>query len=373
MVRPDLWHFHALDPYRWMRPFLFRLEPEQAHTLAIKLLKKGLGPKAKIKNNPTLHTSVCGLDFCNPLGLAAGFDKNAEVIAETLDFGFGFTEVGTITPQPQPGNPKPRLFRAAEHQAAINRFGFNSVGLATCLRHIKAWHDSTRTRDEKKKIRRGLLGINIGKNKDSTEATSDYVESYKAIAPYADYVTVNISSPNTAGLRDLQNRDALEYLLKDITAVRESLSAKPPLFVKIAPDLTDAQQEDIAAVILAAGVQGLIIGNTTLARGSELSPDFSREAGGLSGRPLFSLSTNVLARMHKLTKGAIPLIGCGGIASGADAYAKITAGASLVQLYTALIFSGPGLVRRIASELEMLLKREGFKCVSEAVGSKNAI
>jgi dihydroorotate dehydrogenase len=374
MVRPDLWHFTALDPYRLLRPLLFRLDPEKAHTLALKLLKKGIGPKAKNDSDPLLHTTVCGLEFRNPLGLAAGFDKNAEAISETLNFGFGFTEIGTITPLPQDGNPKPRLFRAIEAEAVINRFGFNSDGMDECLRRIKAWHDETRLpkHDDFKnsKIRRGFVGMNIGKNRESKNSVGDYVTGYKLIAPYADYITVNISSPNTPGLRDLQDREPLADLLGQLMAAREQGMRKPPLFIKIAPDLTDAQQADIASVVLDAGVQGLIIGNATVTRGNSLPPQFAREQGGLSGRPLFQLSTDVLARMYKLTGGKIPLIGCGGVSSGADVYAKICAGASLVQIYTALVFKGPGLVRRTARELADLLRRDGHKSVSEAVGTK---
>jgi dihydroorotate dehydrogenase len=375
MLRTNLWGFSVLDPYRLLRPLFFRMDPEKAHTLAIKLLKKGIGPKDKNDDDPILHTSVCGLDFRNPLGLAAGFDKNAEAMSEVLGFGFGLTEIGTITPLPQSGNPKPRLFRAIGAEAAINRLGFNSDGMNECLRRIKAWHDETRLpkHDDFKnsKIRRGLVGMNIGMNKDSQNAAADYVTGYNLLAPYADYIAINISSPNTPGLRDLQAREPLADLLRSLMTARETGTRKPPLFVKIAPDLTDAQQDDIAAVVLETGVQGLIIGNATVTRPRNLPAEFTRETGGLSGRPLFQPSTRVLAQMYKRTQGKIPLIGCGGVSSGADAYAKITAGASLVQFYTALIFTGPGLVRRIARELAGLLRRDGFQTVSEAVGTES--
>ena len=368
----DLWRFQTFDPYRLLSPLLFELTPESAHTFALNLLEKGLGPKAKGDSDPLLHTIVCGLEFRNPVGLAAGFDKNAEVIRETLDFGLGFMEIGTITPKPQVGNPQPRLFRAIEAKAVINRLGFNSEGMEVCLQRIKAWHDATRPLKNRKKSKepRGLVGINIGKNKDSEDAAADYVAAYKVLAPYADYITVNISSPNTPGLRDLQGHDALTALAEQLQAVRAASEPKPPLFLKIAPDLTDVQSSDIAQIALSGAVQGLIIGNTTVTRPGALPPDFAREAGGLSGKPLFDLSTQMLAQMHKATQGKVPLIGCGGVASGQDAYAKIRAGASLVQLYTALIFEGPGLVRRITRDLAALLRRDGFTSVSDAVGAQ---
>jgi dihydroorotate dehydrogenase len=364
------WHFGRFDPYRLLRPLFFRLDPEEAHTIALMLLKKGLGPKLKTGEDPVLHTSVCGLAFHNPVGLAAGFDKNAEVIDDVLDFGFGFAEIGTITPRPQPGNPKPRIFRAFGAHAVINRLGFNSDGMDSCLRRIQAWHDARQPLKTGKKGEesRGLVGINLGKNKDSEDVAGDYSTGFKRVTPYADYVTINISSPNTPGLRDLQNREELEQLLRAVTDARASSSQKPPLFVKIAPDLTDAQAQDIAEVALTSGIQGLIVGNTTVTRPGNLPPDFAGEEGGLSGKPLFDLSTQMLAKIYKLTQGKIPLIGCGGISSGADAYAKIRAGASLVQLYSALVFEGPGLVPRIKRDLAELLKRDGFQSVSEAVG-----
>jgi len=362
----NLWRFPALDPYWLLRPLLFQLDPEKAHTLALTLLEKGLGPKAKNDGEAILHTTVCGLKFPNPLGLAAGFDKNARAISDVLDFGFGFVEIGSITPLPQPGNPQPRLFRAVEPQAVINRLGFNNEGMDACLQRLKAWHDETQPQEGGSK--RGIVGINLGKNRDSEHVTADYVIGFKKIAPYADYITINISSPNTPELRELQGREQLTELLREVTAARAAGTHKPPLFVKIAPDLTEEQQEDVAAVALAADVQGLIIGNTTIARLGNLPPEFAREQGGLSGKPLFYLSTRVLAQMYKLTQGKIALIGSGGVSSGADAYAKIRAGASLVQLYSALIFNGPGLVPVITRELAALLERDGFKSVSEAVG-----
>jgi dihydroorotate dehydrogenase len=369
MVSLDLWHFPGLDPYRIFYPLLLRLDPEKAHTLAIKLLEKGWGPKDKSDDDSILHTTVCGIEFRNPLGLAAGFDKNAEVFSEALDFGFGFAEIGTVTPLPQPGNPKPRLFRTPESKAVINRLGFNGDGLQACLQRIKAWRDTQRLPDDKKgTAARGVLGINVGANKNSADPIADYVTGFTQTAPYADTITVNISSPNTPGLRGLQERQPLAELLQRVMAAREASAAKPPLFVKIAPDLDDAQMEAIAEVVLSAGVQGLIVGNTTVSRPGNLPPDFAKEQGGLSGKPLFELSTRVLGQMYKLTQGKIPLIGCGGVSSGVDAYAKIRAGASLVQLYSALVFEGPGLVPRIKRDLAALLKRDGFQSVCEVVG-----
>lgn len=367
LTKPNLWKIPGFDPYALMRPFLFRLDPENAHKLALALLKKGLGPKVAPADDKILHIHIAGLDFRNPIGLAAGFDKNAAVINELLGCGFGFVEIGTITPKPQPGNPRPRLFRITEARAAINRLGFNSEGMDICLQRIKAWYDEGRR--PKSGIQRGLIGINLGKNKDSTDAAADYVAGYKKLASYADYITINISSPNTPGLRDLQGREQLAALLKQVTDARSAETHKPPIFVKIAPDLDETQQKDIAEVVLASEVQGMIIGNTTTARPSNLPPQLAKEAGGLSGVPLFGPSTRVLGNMYKLTQGKLPLIGAGGVSSGADAYAKIRAGASLVQIYTSLIFEGPGIVRRIKRDLAALLKLDGFKSVSEAVGT----
>jgi dihydroorotate dehydrogenase len=344
--------------YGLLRPLLFRLDPENAHKLTIAFLKTGLGPRSHFAD-PILSIKVCGLAFPNPVGLAAGFDKQAEAPQAILDLGFGFAELGSITPKPQSGNPRPRLFRIPEADAVINRFGFNSDGLEICLGRIA------------RKRTRGIVGINVGKNKESTDASADYVTGVKAFAPHADYLTVNVSSPNTPNLRDLQGREQLTALLKDVLNARNAGAKKPPLFVKVAPDLTEAQQEDIAEVALTSGIDGLIIGNTTVTRPSSIPAEMAKEAGGLSGRPLFSLSTQVLANLYKLTQKKIPLIGCGGISNGADAYTKIRAGASLVQLYSALVYKGPRLVPQINRELAALLKRDGFTSVADAVGTGN--
>jgi dihydroorotate dehydrogenase len=354
----------GFNPYNLLRPFLFMMDAERTHHLSIALLKKGLGPRFKNDADPALGVRLYGLDFPNPIGLAAGFDKNGELMGELFGFGFGAVEIGSITPQPQPGNPRPRLFRAIRAEAIINRFGFNSEGFDLCLRRIGAYRD-TMTR----KPRQGIIGINIGKNKTSADAAADYVLGVARFAPHADYLAINISSPNTPGLRDLQGRGALGNLLRQVVEARNKAAKKPPLFVKIAPDLDEAAMQDIAEVVLASGIDGLIVGNTTVSRPGNLPPELAKEAGGLSGRPLFDLSTRVLAAMYKLTGGKIPLIGCGGVSSGADAYAKIRAGATLVQLYSALVYQGPFLVPRVNRELAAFLKRDGFKSVAEAVGT----
>lgn len=359
MAQPDL---RNLDLYPFIRPFLFLMDPEKAHGLALSALKYGLGPHVANDIDPILHTQVAGLNFPNPIGLAAGFDKHAEVMGSVLRLGFGFTETGSITPQPQQGNPKPRLFRVVEAEAAINRFGFNSDGMEKGLQRLIAYHQASQG------VSRGIVGINIGKNKETADAAVDYVLGVRTFAPYADYMTVNISSPNTPGLRNLQGRDQLGDLLQQVMAERSASVKQPPVFVKIAPDQTPEQMEDIAEVVLKSGVHGLIIGNTTLTRPAHIPANVANEAGGLSGKPLFELSTQVLKDMYRLTQGRIPLIGCGGVSSAADAYAKIRAGASLVQLYTAMIYEGPLLVSRIYSGLAELLRRDGFKSVSDAVG-----
>ena len=352
------------NPYTLVRPLLFKLDAEKAHHLTIALLKKGIGPRFSNDSNPSLKVTLCGLNFANPIGLAAGFDKHAEIMDEMLGFGFSAVELGSITPRPQSGNPLPRLFRVPEAEAIINRFGFNSDGFETCLRRIIAYRDT-----QTKQSARGVIGINIGKNKESTDAAADYVAGINTFAPYADYLTVNVSSPNTPGLRDLQARDMLCDLLNKVMAARNAAQKKPPVFVKIAPDQTEDQMQDIAAVAASSGIDGIIIGNTTVSRPGNIPPELAKETGGLSGKPLFDLSTRVLATIYKLTGGKVPLIGCGGVSSGADAYAKIRAGASLVQVYSALIYQGPFLIPHINRELSELLQRDGFRSVGDAVGA----
>jgi dihydroorotate dehydrogenase len=333
---------------------LRRLPAETAHRATLALLRAA-GPwlPAPAPHDPRLAVRAFGLDFPNPVGLAAGFDKNAQVPDAMAKFGFGFVECGTVTPRPQAGNPRPRLFRLTEDAAVINRMGFNNDGMAAAARNLRA------------RRRGGIVGINIGANKDSDDRMADYTRCFFELAPLADYVTVNVSSPNTPGLRGLQNRDELSRLLDRLLAARSR--GKIPILLKIAPDLDDHALDDIADVVRASGIEGLIVSNTTIARPALTSPH-AGEAGGLSGRPLFEPSTRVLAQMHKRLQGAVTLVGVGGIAGGADAYAKIRAGASLVQLYTALAYHGPGLVTRIKSELLACLTRDGFAKVGDAVG-----
>lgn len=348
------------DLHRFALPALRLLPPEAAHRATLQALRAGLGPRAAGADDPVHAVSLWNLEFPNPVGLAAGFDKDAEVTGAMLAAGFGFVEAGTVTPLPQPGNPKPRLFRLRADDAVINRLGFNSGGLARFAGRVAA------------RRRGGIVGANVGKNRDSDDGAADYAIGIEALAPHVDYLTINISSPNTPGLRDLQGREALTRLLDLALEARRRAVPEgmpPPLLVKIAPDLDEAERRDIAEVTLAAGIDGLIIGNTTVARPDTLASPRAGEAGGLSGKPLLATSTAVLADMYGLTGGRLPLVGCGGIAGGADAYAKIRAGAALVQLYTALAFEGPGLVPRIKRDLAALLRRDGFSSIAEAVGA----
>jgi dihydroorotate dehydrogenase len=349
------------DLYPMIRPLLFRLHTEAASTLSLRALQLRLGRFAfggtAAPDGLILRQQLWGREFPNPIGLAAGCDKDARVPDAMLGLGFGFVEIGTVTPRLQSGNPKPRLFRLDEDRAAINRMGFNSTGLDAVTARLA------------RRAHRGIVGVNLGKNRDSADAVHDFAEGIRRAAPFADYLVVNVSSPNTAGLRDLQARAQLEALLRPILEARDQAAAAPPLLVKIAPDLTPEQCCDIAEVALATRVDGLIVSNTTTARPPGLRSRYAGEAGGLSGRPLFAASTAVLGDMHRLTKAKLPLIGVGGVGSAADAYAKIRAGASLVQLYTALVFEGPALIGRIKRGLAELLARDGCRSVSEAVGA----
>lgn len=350
------------DLYHLIRAFLAALPAETAHGLTIRALAAGLGPSADDPDDPVLATTVAGLRFANPIGLAAGFDKNGQVPDAMLRLGFGFVEVGSVTPRPQPGNPRPRVFRLRPDRAVINRLGFNNHGMAAVAARLA----------RRGRAGPGVLGVNVGANKDAVDRVEDYVTGIDRFARLADYLTVNISSPNTPGLRALQSRAALDDLLARVIAARDGAAAggpPTPLFLKIAPDLTDEDARDIADVALARAVDGLIVSNTTLARPDTLTSPHRGQAGGLSGRPLFTASTRVLADMYRLTEGRLPIVGVGGVSSGGDAYAKIRAGASLVQLYTALVYEGPGLVGRIKRELASLLKRDGFASVAAAVGA----
>ena len=336
------------------------LDAETAHRLTISLLKTGLGPRLSSSRETSLAIDLCGLNLPNCIGLAAGFDKNAEIPDAMLRAGLGFVECGTVTPLPQDGNPRPRLFRLAEDRAVINRMGFNNQGLEPFAHRLDA------------RARRGVVGANIGANKESADRIGDYVLGLERLWGRADYFTVNVSSPNTPGLRALQTREALQELLARLAQARASLTARGhdyPVFLKVAPDLSDDEIEAITETSVAQGVDALIVGNTTIARPDSLRSAYKTETGGLSGAPLMTPSTAVLRRFHQAAAGRIALIGAGGIASGADAYAKIRAGASAVQLYSALAYEGAGLVGRIARDLAALLKADGFTTVAQAVGA----
>ena len=351
-----------IDLFAMIGPLLRSLDPEVAHTLTLRLLEAGLVPQRRERDDPRLRQRLWGLDFANPVGIAAGFDKNAEVVGPLLGLGFGFVEVGTVTPRPQPGNPPPRCFRLSEQQAMINRFGFNNQGLEAMVRRLAA---------RRRRRRPGIVGANLGRNKDSTDAVADYVAGVYALAPLADYLVINVSSPNTPGLRALQDREPLAALLSGVLAARAEscLKRTPALLLKIAPDLTPEDLAAVAEVSLEAGIDGLIVSNTTIGRPGLAELPVAAEAGGLSGRPLFEPSTRVLADIYRLTGGRLPLIGVGGIAGAEHAYAKIRAGASLVQLYTALIYQGPRLIRDIRRGLPALLEQDGFATLAAAVGA----
>jgi dihydroorotate dehydrogenase len=344
--------------YRAADLLLSRLDAEAAHGLAIRGLKSGLVPRDRRPDPPSLGVQVWGRTLANPIGLAAGFDKNAEVPDALLGLGFGLVEIGSVTPRPQEGNPRPRLFRLPEDRGVINRMGFNGAGLDAVLSRLSA------------RPRQGFVGVNVGANKDSTDRVADYVTCAAALAPFADYLVCNVSSPNTPGLRNLQGRAQLNELLK---RVQDAIVAKPvPLLVKIAPDATDDDLDDIVAVCRDLRLDGIIVGNTTLSRPSSLQSARRAETGGLSGEPLMRLSTDVLRKTAQRVEKQFPLIGTGGVGSGADAYAKIRAGASLVQLYSMLVYEGPPLVRRIKDELAALLAHDRFASVADAVGADQA-
>lgn len=340
--------------YPLLRPLIHALDAETAHRATIGALK--LMPPRRLPEFPdSLAVDVAGLHFPSPVGLAAGFDKNAEAPDAMLGLGFGFVEVGTVTPLPQTGNPKPRLFRLAEDQAVINRMGFNNSGQPAALERLR------------KRERRGIVGVNIGANKDSADRIADYVAGVKAMSCVADYLTVNISSPNTPGLRGLQDEGALAELL---SAVRDArVSGGPPVFLKVAPDLGDGDEARIVRAAIDHRIDALIVANTTVSR-PVLKSRFAGEAGGLSGAPLKPLALKALRAFRSASGGAIPLIAAGGIASVDDSWARIRAGASLVQLYSALVYEGPGLARRIADELAERLRASGMSSISEVVGSE---
>jgi dihydroorotate dehydrogenase len=345
--------------FRLLKPALFALDSETGHRLAIAGLK-ALPLRGPMPVPRALGVAVAGLDFPNPVGVAAGFDKNAEVPDALLGLGFGFTEVGSITPLPQAGNPQPRLFRLVEDQAVINRMGFNNAGGAAALERLRG-----------RAGRPGIVGVNIGANKDSADRIADYAVMAKMMAPHASYLCVNVSSPNTPGLRALQDEGALAALIDGVIAARDEVAsdAPPPIFLKVAPDLEPADIDAIARIAINKQLGALVVSNTTISRPA-LRSHHAGETGGLSGEPLRTLALERLRDFRKATGGAIPLVGVGGIATADHAWERIRAGASLVQLYSAMVYEGPGLGARIARGLERLMQRDGFTSIAEAVGSE---
>ncbi|KJE95489.1 dihydroorotate oxidase [Capsaspora owczarzaki ATCC 30864] len=361
-------------------PLVRLLDPETAHVMAVRVAASGLLPTTRADAHPSLATTVWGKQFSNPIGLAAGFDKHADCIDAMLGVGFGFVEIGSVTPVAQPGNPKPRVFRLTDDRAVINRYGFNSFGLDYA-------HDrlSERVADPAARgFQHGIVGVNLGKNKTTVDAADDYVQGINKLGKFADYIVVNISSPNTPGLRSLQGKQELGALIDRVLVARDRLGLPsqasaavrgrvPPLLVKIAPDLTPADKEDIASVLMDKKVDGLIVSNTTISRPATLkSPaSLTQETGGLSGAPLRQLATETVRDMYTLTQGRLPIIGVGGVSTGDDAFEKILAGASLVQLYSSIVYDGPGIVPKIQSRLAELLAENSFTSVSDAVGAEH--
>lgn len=335
------------------------LDPERAHGLSLMALRLGLTPAPGPFTNPRLATELSGMRLPNPIGLAAGFDKNAQCLPALMRSGFGWLEVGAATPHPQPGNPKPRLFRLTEDRAAINRFGFNNHGMTAIGERL-----ATRPQGVP-------VGLNLGANKTSTDRAADFSDVLAQCGPYVDFATVNVSSPNTEKLRDLQGAVALRGLLTGVMEIRNTLPNPIPIFLKIAPDLTPDDLAQIAEVAVSAGLSGIIATNTTLARDGLQSPH-AAQTGGLSGAPLFEKSTRILARLSALTDGKIPLIGVGGISTADQAYAKIRAGASAVQLYTAMVYHGLRIATDIAKDLDALLQRDGYATLNDAVGTRRS-
>lgn len=348
--------------FQLAKPALFLLPPEQAHQVSIKALKSGLLPHCENASDSKLRRTIAGLNFPNPIGIAAGYDKNGEVPDAILRMGFGFAEVGTITPRPQSGNPRPRIFRLEREQAIVNRLGFNNQGHEAVLRRLNA------------RTKKGIVGINIGANKDTDDFVADYVKGIEIFASLASYFTINISSPNTPGLRNLQAADALTRLLDNVLVKRDEvvggLGRKVPVFLKIAPDLDDNELDEIAQVVNASALDGVIISNTTIDRSVLANESDGKEQGGLSGKPLFEKSTIVLAKMRQRLAGNLPIIGVGGVDSVDTAIAKLEAGADLIQIYTGLVYQGPGLPQQIARGLSYLVARESLSNISEIVGRK---
>jgi dihydroorotate dehydrogenase len=348
--------------YHLARPLLFTLDPERAHGLTLAALEAGVHPRPAAADDARLALTVWGLDFPNPLGVAAGFDKDARVAGSLLAMGFGHAEVGTVTPRPQQGNPRPRVFRLLRDRALINRLGFNNAGHTAALARLRQGAQS------------GVVGVNIGANRDATDRVADYVAGVRAFWDVASYLTVNISSPNTPGLRDLQAPAELDALLGRVLAEREALLAagrpRRPIVVKLSPDIAEADLQPITGVLASRGVDGIAVSNTTLARDGLADAALAKEAGGVSGPPLFQRSTAMLARVYLLTGGRIPLIGIGGIDSGAAAIAKLEAGATLLQLYTGLVYEGPGLLARIKGDLAAYLDHAKLPRIVDATGRR---
>ena len=341
-----------------LRPFLFKLDPETTHDLAIKSLKFNYLPRKmfEVEDEQILNIELLGKNFPNPIGLAAGFDKSGEVYNSLLKFGFGFIEIGTVTPLKQFGNPKPRIFRLEDDSALINRLGFNNDGIEIIKNRIKS---------EKKK---GVVGINIGPNKNTKDQKNDFCIGLKNFFDIADYITVNISSPNTEGLRDFHDQEKLEDLLLALNKIKSENKINIPLLLKISPDIKDNQISEIAVSAIKNDISGIILTNTTNSNKDKLISDFKKEEGGLSGEPLQQISTNMIKKFYKQLNGKIPIIGVGGVNSGKSAYEKIIAGASLLQLYTGLVYKGPSIVKNIKKELIQILKAEGLNNIKDAIG-----
>ena len=342
-----------------LRPLIFKFSPEVAHSLAIKALKLNNIPYSKPKDNHILETTFCEKKLSSPIGVAAGFDKNAEVYNQLFNLGFGFVEVGTITPKPQFGNPKPRVFRLEEDEALINRLGFNNSGSEQISRRIK------------ENNKKGFLGINIGPNKDSTDRVEDYLICFRKFYNLADYITINISSPNTENLRDFHNQDEINSLIDKLKNEKKELNSNIPLAIKVSPDLNDDQISEVSKIIMEQEIGIIIVSNTTDKNRENLKNINKLEKGGLSGKPIKKISNEAIFKFYKILKDKTKIIGVGGVSNGQDAFEKIISGATLVQLYTGMVYRGPRIASKISTELIDLLKNKGFKNVSEAIGTKN--
>ena len=342
-----------------LRPLIFKFSPEVAHSLAIKALKLNNIPYSKPKDNHILETTFCEKKLSSPIGVAAGFDKNAEVYNPLFNLGFGFVEVGTITPKPQFGNPKPRVFRLEEDEALINRLGFNNSGSEQISQTIK------------ENNKKGFLGINIGPNKDSKDRVEDYLICFRKFYNLADYITINISSPNTENLRDFHNQDELNLLIDKLKNEKKELNSNIPLAIKVSPDLNDDQINEVSKIIMEQEIGIIIVSNTTDKNRENLKNINKLEKGGLSGKPIEKISNEAISKFYKILKDKTKIIGVGGVSNGQDAFEKIISGATLVQLYTGMVYRGPRIASKISAELIDLLKNKGFKNVSEAIGTKN--